>query len=56
MSLMDINVFRGLVTAVLLALFIWLICWAWSTSPIGRVVIRHKYHWTMRPEVCFIAP
>ena len=29
---MDINVFRGLVTAVLLALFIWLICWAWSTS------------------------
>ncbi len=29
---MDINVFRGIVTAVLLGLFVWLICWAWSTA------------------------
>ncbi len=29
---MDINVFRGLVTGVLLGLFVWLVFWAWSTS------------------------
>lgn len=29
---MDINVFRGLVTGVLLGLFIWLVFWAWSKS------------------------
>ena len=29
---MDINVFRGLVTAVLLGLFVWLCVWAWSKS------------------------
>ena len=27
---MDINTFRGLVTALLLVLFVWLIAWAWS--------------------------
>ena len=27
---MDINTFRGLVTAVLLVLVVWLIAWAWS--------------------------
>lgn len=27
---MDINVFRGIVTAVLLALFIWLVIWAYG--------------------------
>ncbi len=30
MSLMDIGVFRGIVTGVLLVLFLWLIAWAWS--------------------------
>ena len=29
---MDINVFRGIVTGVLLGLFIWLVLWAWSTA------------------------
>jgi cytochrome c oxidase cbb3-type subunit 4 len=29
---MDINVFRGIVTGVLLALFVWLVIWAWSRS------------------------
>jgi cytochrome c oxidase cbb3-type subunit 4 len=29
---MDINVFRGIVTGVLLALFVWLVFWAWSRS------------------------
>jgi cytochrome c oxidase cbb3-type subunit IV len=29
---MDINVFRGLVTGILLALFLWLVVWAWSKS------------------------
>ena len=28
--MMDINTFRGIVTALLLVLFIWLIAWAWS--------------------------
>ena len=27
---MDINVFRGIVTGVLLTLFVWLCIWAWS--------------------------
>lgn len=27
---MDINVFRGLVTGLLLGLFCWLVIWAWS--------------------------
>jgi cytochrome c oxidase cbb3-type subunit 4 len=27
---MDINVFRGIVTAVLLGLFIWLVLWAYG--------------------------
>jgi cytochrome c oxidase cbb3-type subunit IV len=27
---MDINTFRGLLTALLLVLFLWLIAWAWS--------------------------
>ena len=27
---MDINVFRGIVTGVLLGLFIWLTIWAWG--------------------------
>jgi len=27
---MDINTFRGIVTGLLLVLFIWLIAWAWS--------------------------
>lgn len=31
MSAMDINVFRGIVTGVLLVLFLWLIAWAWSS-------------------------
>ena len=30
MSNMDINVFRGIVTGVLLGLFVWLVAWAWS--------------------------
>jgi cytochrome c oxidase cbb3-type subunit 4 len=29
---MDINVFRGIVTGVLLGLFVWLVIWAWSRS------------------------
>jgi cytochrome c oxidase cbb3-type subunit 4 len=29
---MDINVFRGIVTGTLLALFIWLVIWAYSKS------------------------
>lgn len=31
MSDMDINVFRGIVTGVLLVLFLCLIAWAWSS-------------------------
>jgi cytochrome c oxidase cbb3-type subunit 4 len=27
---MDIDTFRGLVTGLLLVLFVWLIAWAWS--------------------------
>jgi cytochrome c oxidase cbb3-type subunit IV len=27
---MDINVFRGIVTGLLLVLFCWLVVWAWS--------------------------
>ncbi|HEY6123490.1 MAG TPA: cbb3-type cytochrome c oxidase subunit 3 [Steroidobacteraceae bacterium] len=27
---MDIGVFRGLVTAALLGLFVWLVVWSWS--------------------------
>jgi cytochrome c oxidase cbb3-type subunit 4 len=27
---MDLGMFRGLVTGVLLVLFLWLIAWAWS--------------------------
>jgi cytochrome c oxidase cbb3-type subunit 4 len=27
---MDIGTFRGIVTGVLLVLFIWLVAWAWS--------------------------
>ena len=29
---MDINTFRGIVTGVLLVLFLWLIAWAWSKA------------------------
>ena len=29
---MDIDTFRGIVTAVLLALFVWLVVWAWSKA------------------------
>ena len=29
---MDINEFRGIVTGVLLGLFVWLVIWAWSRS------------------------
>jgi cytochrome c oxidase cbb3-type subunit 4 len=29
---MDIDTFRGLVTGVLLVLFIWLVAWAWSKA------------------------
>jgi cytochrome c oxidase cbb3-type subunit 4 len=29
---MDIGVFRGIVTATLLGLFVWLIVWAWSKA------------------------
>ena len=29
---MDINLFRGIVTGVLLGLFVWLVFWAWSKS------------------------
>ena len=27
---MDINVFRGIVTGLLLGLYVWLVFWAWS--------------------------
>ena len=27
---MDINVFRGIVTGLLLGLYLWLVFWAWS--------------------------
>jgi cytochrome c oxidase cbb3-type subunit 4 len=27
---MDINTIRGIITAILLVLFLWLIAWAWS--------------------------
>ena len=30
--MMDLGTFRGLVTGVLLVLFIWLVAWAWSKS------------------------
>jgi cytochrome c oxidase cbb3-type subunit 4 len=29
---MSIDTFRGIVTAVLLGLFVWLVLWAWSKS------------------------
>ncbi len=29
---MSIGVFRGIVTGVLLVLFVWLIAWAWSKA------------------------
>jgi len=29
---MDIDTFRGIVTAVLLGLFVWLTVWAWSRA------------------------
>jgi cytochrome c oxidase cbb3-type subunit IV len=29
---MDINTFRGILTGVLLLLFLWLIAWAWSKA------------------------
>ena len=29
---MDIDTFRGIVTAVLLGLFVWLVVWAWSRA------------------------
>ena len=29
---MDINIFRGIVTGVLLGLFVWLCIWAWSKA------------------------
>jgi len=29
---MDIGIFRGIVTGVLLTLFVWLVVWAWSKS------------------------
>ena len=29
---MSIDLFRGIVTAVLLGLFVWLVLWAWSKS------------------------
>ncbi len=28
---MDIDTFRGIVTGVLLVLFLWLVVWAWSS-------------------------
>ena len=31
-STMDLGVFRGIITGVLLVLFVWLIAWAWSKS------------------------
>jgi cytochrome c oxidase cbb3-type subunit IV len=30
--MMDLGTFRGLVTGVLLVLFVWLVVWAWSKS------------------------
>ena len=30
--MMTIDTFRGLVTAVLLGLFVWLVVWAWSKA------------------------
>jgi cytochrome c oxidase cbb3-type subunit 4 len=30
--MMDLGTFRGVVTGVLLVLFIWLVAWAWSSS------------------------
>jgi cytochrome c oxidase cbb3-type subunit IV len=32
---MDINVFRGIVTGLLLGLFVWLVFWTWSRSRQG---------------------
>jgi cytochrome c oxidase cbb3-type subunit 4 len=32
---MDIGIFRGILTGVLLTLFVWLIIWAWSKSRQG---------------------
>jgi cytochrome c oxidase cbb3-type subunit IV len=32
MGNMDIGTFRGIVTGVLLGLFVWLVCWAYSKS------------------------
>ena len=29
---MDIGTFRGIVTGVLLVLFVWLVAWCWSKS------------------------
>jgi cytochrome c oxidase cbb3-type subunit 4 len=29
---MDIGTFRGLITGVLLSLFVWLVFWAWSKA------------------------
>jgi cytochrome c oxidase cbb3-type subunit 4 len=29
---MDIDTFRGIVTGVLLGLFVWLVAWAWSKA------------------------
>jgi cytochrome c oxidase cbb3-type subunit 4 len=29
---MDIDTFRGIVTGVLLGLFVWLVVWAWSKA------------------------
>jgi len=38
----DINTFRGLVTALLLVLFVWLIAWAWSRrrAPVFEAAAR----------------
>jgi cytochrome c oxidase cbb3-type subunit 4 len=30
MAILEIGTFRGIVTAVLLGLFVWLVVWAWS--------------------------
>lgn len=30
--MMDLGVFRGIITGVLLVLFVWLVAWAWSKS------------------------
>ena len=29
---MDLGVFRGVITGVLLVLFVWLVAWTWSKS------------------------